>query len=103
MDYENVIEQVASLVCRNRELEAKLESIEHTSVLVDKFYNVAMTTEMVARLHSVSEALVRKYIKLGMIETHPMSTDAKLLVRASDALTLDFRMMKFSARERNNK
>ena len=103
MERENVIEQVTALVCRNRELEAQIESIRSNSVLVDKYYNVALTTEMVARLHSVSEALVRKYIKLGMIETHPMSTDAKLLVRASDALQLDFRMMKFSVRERNNK
>ena len=99
----SVIDEVASLVARNRELEDEVRRLRSGNVDAERFYNVAMTTNMVAALHSVSPALVRKYIHLGMIETHPNSTDAKMLVRGSDALRLDFRKMKFAAKEGGNK
>lgn len=81
-----LIEQVAELVSRNSMLEEAVAGM----VPVDKFYDTALTTEMVGVLHGVSAGIVRRYIKYGLIPLHPMSTDAKLLVRGSVALSLDF-------------
>lgn len=89
-----LISDVMDLVNENERLQEELKYQRENTILVDKFYNVGLTTDVVAALHSVSAALVRKYIKEGLIETHPQSTDAKILVRASDALTLDFKAMK---------
>lgn len=65
-----------------------------------KFYAVALTTEEVARLHGVGVVRVRDYARRGLIPLHPNSTDAKLLFRASDALTLDFQALKAAKSER---
>ena len=81
-----LIGEVTELVNRNKELEEKLSR----AVLVDKFYDAPLTTEMVGRLHGVSAAIVRRYIDYGLIELHPMSMDGKLLIRGSVALSLDF-------------
>lgn len=83
-----------SLELENIELKKRLEFLNNSEVIVDKYYNIALTTNEVAKLHSNTPALVRKYIDLGLIEKHPKSTDAKILVRASDALLLDFKELK---------
>lgn len=90
----SIVEQVINLVKNNEKLSEEIMSLREKSVSVDKFYNVALTTNMVAELHSVTPALVRKYVKLGMIDEHPKSTDSKILIRASDALRLDFKKLK---------
>lgn len=94
MEASQVIDEVGKIVSENRYLKSMLNKVETTYIDADKFYNVALTTDVVAALHSVSSALVRKYIKLGMIAEHPMSSPSKLLVRGSDALMLDFKQMK---------
>lgn len=86
MTGSEIIAEIHELVSRNTELEEMIEK----SVPLDKFYNVALTTEIVGLLHGVSAAIVRRYIGYGLIKTHPMSTDAKLLIRGSEALSLDF-------------
>ena len=83
-------EQNAYLTCRNKLLETENMELRKSSCDSSKFYNCALNTCMVASLHSVSAELVRKYVKLGFIPVHPLSTDAKILIRASDALMLDF-------------
>lgn len=105
---ENVVDAVAKLVGSNRVLqetndylvgktrmlERENEELRSHSCDCRRFYNCAFNTTTVAELHSVSPHLVRCYVKRGLIPTHPMSSDSRILVRASDALMLDFREMK---------
>lgn len=107
-DYSGIVESVASLVSslgrlsnENRTLtdrcsllETETENLRSNSCDCRRFYNCALNTVVVAELHSVSQALVRKYVKLGLIPTHPSSSDGKIMIRASDALTLDFSELK---------
>lgn len=107
-DYSGIVESVASLVSsvsrlssENRTLtdrcsvlETEAEDRRIHSCDCRRFYNCALNTGVVADLHSVSKALVRKYVKLGLIPTHPSSSDGKIMIRASDALTLDFSELK---------
>lgn len=74
----------------NRMLSEKIVDLEGRNVIYEKFYNVALTTSEVAKLHGYNEATVRKYVKLGLIPLHPQSSDKKILIRASVALVLDF-------------
>lgn len=94
METASVVQEVVALVHENQILRAENERLRQSTVNADRFYNVALSTTDVARLHSVSDYLVRKYIELGLIEKHPLSTDKKLFVRASVALTLDFTELK---------
>lgn len=87
-------EQVDSLRVKNVALEKENEELKTNSCDCRRFYNTALSTIVVAQLHNVSPELVRKYVKCGLIPTHPMSSDAKVLIRASDALLLDFVEMK---------
>lgn len=98
MKTESILKEVTELIAEYESVRANLESVRESTISVDKFYNVALTTDVVANLHSVSSALVRKYIKLGLIDTHPLSSDSKLLVRASDALVIDFKELKSKAK-----
>lgn len=96
---EDIIKSVSELIAENHQLQAKVERLESSRGFdVLRFYNVAMTTGEVAKFHGVSEQVVRKYVSLGLIELHPMSCDKKILVRASDALTLDFKDLKTKAK-----
>lgn len=95
MSTDSVIEGVVHLAA---ELEAaRAENREMRANMVDarQFYNAPLTTRMVADLHGVTPALVRKYIEAGYIPLHPLSSSGKLLVRGSDALTLDFKRMRY--------
>lgn len=98
MEAASVVQEVVALVHENQILRAENERLKQSAVNADRFYNVALSTSDVARLHSVSDYLVRKYIELGLIDKHPMSTDAKMYVRASEALMLDFKEMKEKAK-----
>ena len=61
--------------------------------------------DAVAAMHGVSKYTVREYIKLGLIEPHPNSTEKRFLVRGSTALLLDFKELKEEAKytRQNNK
>lgn len=98
MEAAAVVNEVVALVNENRMLKAENDHLRRSAVNADRFYNVALSTTDVARLHSVSDYLVRKYVELGLIDRHPSSTDKKILVRASDALLLDFKEMKEKAK-----
>ena len=87
---ETLIGDVAVFVEKYGILERRCAALGNSAYNADKFYAVALPVEIVAKLHSVSPYLVRRYVKMGLIPTHPGSTDAKILVRASDALLLDF-------------
>lgn len=87
-------EQNSYLLSRNNILEKENIELRKNSCDSSRFYNCALNTGVVAVLHSVSPELVRKYVSLGLIPVHPMSSDAKILIRASDALMLDFAELK---------
>lgn len=91
---ETLISEIAVFVERYGTLERRCNELEKSQYNADKFYAVPLPVETVAKLHSVSCYLVRKYVKLGLIPTHPGSTDAKILIRGSDALLLDFNKMR---------
>lgn len=94
MNAAMIIQEVAEMVGENNRLKEELDLIRRTTVNVDRFYNVTLSTEEVARLHSVSRSTVLHYVNAGLIEKHPSSGDGKVLIRASDALLLDFSEMK---------
>lgn len=94
MDAAMTIQAVIELAGENAFLRQENDRIKSSCVNVERFDNVPMPVSMVAELHSVSPELVRKYVKRGLIEPHPESTDAKILIRASDALRLDFKELK---------
>lgn len=81
---------INGILFENRQLKAENEDLKSKSILFDKYHGKAWTTKMVAELHDIHEATVRKYVKAGIIITHPKSTDAKILIRASVAMQLDF-------------
>lgn len=94
MDTAMTIQAVVDLAGENASLRQENARIMNSYVNVERFDNVPMPVSMVAELHSVSPELVRKYVKKGLIETHPGSTDAKILIRASAALRLDFKELR---------
>ena len=95
---DKVLADVVALINNYRGLERRCSELENGVVSVDKFYGWAVPVETVASMHGVSEYLVRKYISLGLIETHPNSTPAKFFVRGSIALSLDFKELKEQAK-----
>lgn len=76
------------------ELKETMRTIDEIKQLAQRYYAKVLTVPVIAFLNDVNEDTVRKYIKLGLIPLHPKSTDSKLLVRASDAIVLDFTEMK---------
>lgn len=99
MTGNEVIEAVSSLIAENKYLKSRISELESKRVDSTKFYDVVYTPSQVAKLHGVSPALVRKYVHMGLIETHPSSSDTLFLIRLSDALTIDFAALKRKAKE----
>ncbi|OFY43962.1 MAG: hypothetical protein A2X18_07480 [Bacteroidetes bacterium GWF2_40_14] len=102
MSTAEVISEILQISSEKEQLKMENDHLKANSVNAQKFYNSALTTEAVASLHSVSTALVRRYVKLGYIEQHPNSTDAKILVRASTALLLDFKNLRYNSKHNIN-
>ena len=100
---ETLIGDVNVFVENYNRLERRCEELEKSNCNAQKFYAVAFDIETVAKLHNVSKYLVRSYLKLGLIEKHPNSTDAKFYIRASDALVLDFKQLREQAKLINEK
>lgn len=95
---ETLIGDVSVFVDNYNRLERRCSELESSKLNAERFYAVPLGVEVVAKLHGVSPYLVREYIKLGLIHTHPSSTDAKILIRGSEALMLDFHKMKEKAK-----
>lgn len=94
MTATEIFTYVANLEQECQRLRKALEDKRSNSVDAERFYAVTMTVEETARFHKVSAARVRDYAKRGLIETHPDSTDAKMLFHAKTVLTLDFPTLK---------
>lgn len=89
---------VAVFVDNYNRLERRCKELETSQYNAEKFYAVPLGVDVVAKLHSVSPYLVRKYVDMGLIPTHPGTTDAKIVIRGSDALLLDFNKMRDQAK-----
>lgn len=72
------------------QLEAKCAAQEELlshSVDVRRFDGIGMTTKEAARYLDMRPSTVRDYAKRGLLVLHPDSTDAKIVVKASDVLS----------------
>lgn len=96
----DIVRMVSELVESCSYMERENERIKATYVDADRFRNVPLPLDTVGAMHGVSSKVVRRLVSVGLIPKHPMSTDAKILVRASDALTLDIDMLRAKARNR---
>ncbi len=96
-----IIGHIQSMAYENQMLKQELSDLKGKKLDAGRFYAVAVNIETVATLHNVHPDTVRKYVKLGLIEKHPDSMDAKILIRASDALLLDFTELKKQYRLRH--
>lgn len=73
----------------NKKLEEENEYLRAHGVNIDKFYAKTMTVEMVAICTMFTRIRLEVY-QLRPHSKHPNSTNGKILIRASDGLTLDF-------------
>ncbi len=95
---ETLMGDVAVFVDNYNRLERRCKELETSQYNAEKFYAVPLGVDVVAKLHGVSPYLVRKYVDMGLIPTHPGTTDAKIVIRGSDALLLDFNKMRDQAK-----
>lgn len=90
LDVVEILGSIQEMAFENEKVNEENEYLRAHGVNIDKFYAKTMTVELVAYLHDVHPNTVRKYVNCGLIEKHPNSTNGKILIRASEALTLDF-------------
>lgn len=86
---EDAVRIVAELVNRKTLLEQENARLKANYVDAERFYSVPMTLEVAGQLHGVSAKVLRRLVELGLIAKHPQSSDAKILIRASDAIKMD--------------
>ena len=95
---ERLLGDVTVIVDRLNHLEQENKELRASQVNANRFYAVAFGVEAVSKMHDVSPYLVREYVKLGLIPQHPRSTQARILIRMSDALLLDFNQLREQAK-----
>lgn len=97
---DDVVRCVAEVVNRNALLEQENARLRANCVDTERFYNVAMPIEMAGQLHGVSAKVIRRLVELGLIAKHPQSSDAKILIRASEAIRMDIDSLREKAKMR---
>lgn len=98
MHSRDIIGYLQTLEYENTKLKEENSELKDNRMDAGRFYAAALNIEAVATLHNVHPDTVRKYVALGCIEKHPDSTDAKILIRASEALMLDFKELRKKGR-----
>lgn len=91
---DDAIRIVAELVNRKTLLEQENERLRTNCVDTERFYSVPMTLEVAGQLHGVSAKVLRRLVDLGLIAKHPMSSDSKILIRASEAIRMNIDELK---------
>lgn len=99
---DKLLGDVSVFVDQYNRMERRCKELEQSQFNAQKFYAVAIGTDTVARMHDVSPHLVRKYVEMGLIPRHPKSTPAKIFIRCSDALLLDFECLRREAKLRKD-
>ena len=97
-----VIAHIENIEIENRTLKEEITTLKGRMLDSARFYAAAVDVKMVAILHGVNPDTVRKYVELGLIEKHPDSMEAKILIRGSEALLLDFKELRKKYTYRNN-
>jgi len=92
---------VRGIETENASLKEENETLRQNRMNAQKFYAVTLDIKTVASLHGLTPDTIRTYIKAGLIEAHPNSTDSKILIRASHAILLDWDELKKKYRYRN--
>lgn len=100
MSQRRLLDDLRELIEQNEELKKENSELKGRKIDASRYYAATLTIAMVSELHGVHPDTVRAYIKNGHIEKHPKSTDAKILIRASEALTLDFSRLRTGAKRR---
>ena len=85
---------IQTLQFEAQQLKAENENLKGMSIVFEKFYNVEWTLDDVARHHGIHKETVRRYVKAGLIPTHPKTTDGKIFIRASIGMQLDFELLR---------
>lgn len=98
MNAQDAIMCIQQIQAENIRLKEEIARLKSSMIDASRFYAAALTVEAVAALHGVHPETVRKYVGLGLIDKHPDSSDAKILIRASDALLLNFKELKRKSR-----
>ena len=102
MNTWEVITHIQNIEYENRTLKEELSQLRERKLDAARFYAAAVDVKMVSILHGVNPDTVRKYVELGLIEKHPDSMQAKILIRGSEALLLDFKELRKRYTYRNN-
>lgn len=98
MNVQDAIMRIQQMQAENIRLTDENARLKANTIDASRFYAAALTVEAVAALHGVHPETVRKYVGMGLIDKHPDSTDGKILIRASDALLLNFKELKRKSR-----
>lgn len=96
---EKLLGDVTVFVDRLNFLERENKELRESRFDANRYYAVAFGVDAVSKMHDVSPYLVREYVKMGLIPQHPRSTQAKILIRLSDALLLDFNLLREEAKD----
>lgn len=75
---------VRKLELDNEHMAKRIEELERDAIDIHKFELTTLLLVAVAQMHNVDPRTIRSYIEDGYIVKHPVSTDAKFLIRASD-------------------
>ena len=94
----DVVRIVAEVVERNALLEQENAMLKANCVDTRRFHNVPLSLEVAGQLHGVSAKVVRRLVDLGLLPKHPQSSDGKILVRASDAISMDIDRLREEAK-----
>lgn len=89
---------MAEVINSNDLLKQENERLRTNCVDTERFYSVPMTLEVAGQLHGVSAKVLRRLVELGLIAKHPQSSDAKILIRASEAIRMDIDSLREKAK-----
>jgi hypothetical protein len=93
------------LKCHHDEIKSCLYSSLPEVVIsgfCNRFYNVFVSPDEVARMHSVHKTTVIEYIKDGTIEAKQEKKYGMYHIRLSDALRFDFKEMRKQLRRKQS-
>lgn len=85
---------VRKLELDNENMAKRIKELERDAIDIHKFDLTTLPLIAVAQMHNVDPRTIRAYIEDGYILKHPDSTDGKFLIRASDAIRLDFKELR---------
>ena len=103
MKTSEIIGYIQQITFENEALKVENERLQNGALNACQFYNSVLTVEMVSMLHRLHPDTIREYVKRGVIEKHPDSSDRKILIRASDALLFNHKeAMKKGAFRKHN-